>query len=110
MQQVQIEPVGLEPLQAALASVDDAVARGVVRQHLADDEQLVALPCRGFPDNLLGAAAAIHLGRVDQGHPELDAELQRRGLLSAAAAVLAHMPGALPEGRHALAVRKRYLR
>ncbi len=107
MQQVKIDPVGLEPLQAALAGLDHALLRGVVRQHLADDEQPVAMPGDGAADDLLGGAAAVHLGRVDQIHAEVDAELQGGLLVGGAAAVLAHMPGAEAEGRHAFAIRQR---
>ena len=61
------------------------------------------MPCGGAGDDLLGAAAAIHLGGVDQGHAEIDPEPHRRRLVGGAAPVLAHMPGPLAERRHPLA-------
>ena len=81
-------------------------SRGIVRQHLADDEDFVAPARDRFGDDFLGAAVAIHLGGVDQGHAEIDAEPQRRDLLVALPAVLAHVPGALAERRNGLAVRQ----
>jgi len=51
----------------------------------------------------LGAAVAVHLGRVDVGQPELQAETKRSDLLSLRSAALTHVPGALPDDgyRHA---------
>src|SRR5207237_4096893 len=95
MQQIKIDAVGPEPLQATLACFDDPLLRGVVRQYLADDEQPLAQPGAGLGNDLLGSTAAVHLGRVDQGQAEIDPELDRGRLVGGAAAVLAHMPGAL---------------
>src|SRR2546423_15016920 len=60
MQQVKVNAVGLEPFEAALAGVDDPLLRGVVRQHLADDEQPVASALSGLGNNFL---AGPHLRR-----------------------------------------------
>ena len=60
-------------------------------------------PAMASATTRLGAAAGIHLRRVDQRHAEIDAELQRRDLIGVAALVLAHLPGALAERRHAVA-------
>jgi hypothetical protein len=109
VQEVEIDVVGLEPLQTALAGFDDTVPRSVVGQHLADDEEAVAQPARGLGNDLLGGAIAVHFRGVDQGQAELDSEPDRRRLFLRAAAVLAHVPSALAEGRHLLAVRQRHL-
>jgi hypothetical protein len=57
----------------------------------------------GSRDDLFGASAAIHLSCVDQSHAEIDGEPQRRCLLGGTAPVVAHVPGSLPQRRHALA-------
>src|SRR4029077_17215343 len=104
MQEIKIDMIGLEALQAALAGVDHALLRGVVGQYLADDEEALAGAGGGARDDLLGGAVAVHLGGVDEGHAEFDAELQGGLLVGGAAALLAHMPSAQAKGRYALAI------
>jgi len=106
VQQVEIDAVGFEPLQAALAGLDRAATRGVLRQHLADEENLVAPVHDRRADELLGTAVAVHFRGVDQVHAEIEAEAQRRNFLAAPPAIFAHAPGALPERWHGLAARK----
>ena len=106
MQEIEIEAVGVEPLQAPLAGGDGAGARGILRQHLAHDEHLVAASPDGLGHDPLGLSVAIHLGGVDQRHAEVEAELERGDLLGAAARALAHAPCALAEARHDLASRE----
>ncbi len=76
---------------------------GILRQHLADDEAFVAAPVDRLGDDPLGDPIAIHLGRVDQRQPKIEAELQRIDLGLAFARTLAHVPSALAELRHVLA-------
>ena len=94
---------------AALAGGDNAGARSVVRIDLADDEELVADAVGGTRDDLFGASAAIHLGGVDQGHAEIDAEPQCRCLFGGMAPVVAHVPSPLPQRRYLLAVAQGYI-
>jgi hypothetical protein len=103
MQEIEIEAVGVEPLQAPLAGGDDAGVRGILRQHLAHDKHLVAASLDGLGHDPLGLSVAIHLGGVDQPHAELEAELERGDLLGPATRALAHAPGPLAEARHASA-------
>ena len=77
MQEIKVEALGAEALQASLAGGDGAGARGILRQHLADDEHLVAATCDGFGHDPLGFAVAIHLGGIDQRHAEVEPELER---------------------------------
>src|SRR5262249_13727463 len=88
MQEIEIDAVDLEPVEARLASGDGASAGGVLRQHLADDEDLLAAALDGFGHDLLGTAIAIHLRGVDQRHAEVEAEPERRDLAVTIASVL----------------------
>jgi hypothetical protein len=97
--EIEVEPVGAQTAQAALARGAHARARGVVRIDLADQVHVVAAAGDGFADHFLGAALAIHLGRVDQVHAEVEAEPQRGHLGRAGGRVFAHVPGALAEFR-----------
>jgi hypothetical protein len=97
VQQVHIEIVRLEALQAALARRDRAAARGVLGQHLADEINLLATACDDVGDELFGAAVAVHLGRVDQYGTQIDAGVQRQELLGALAPVIADLPRALTQ-------------
>src|SRR3984893_6244630 len=108
MQQIEVDPVGGEPFEAALAGGDHTGARGIVGVDFADNEQLIAHALGGTGDDLLSAPAAVHLGSVDQGHAETDPEPQRRRFLGGAAPVLAHVPGSLTERRHLLATAQGY--
>src|SRR6266481_4570023 len=96
MQEIAIEPVGLQPLQRALARGDSAAPGCVARQYFRDQENLVALSGDRVSDHQFGIA--IHLGGIDVGHAEIDATAQRgdRGLVIA----LVDVPGALPDHGH----------
>jgi hypothetical protein len=96
MQQIAVETVGLQPLQRTLARGDGAAPRGVARQHLRDQENVVAPPGKRFGDHQFGIA--IHLGGVDMGHAEIDATAQGGDRGSAIPAV--DIPGALPDHWH----------
>ena len=73
-----------EPLEAGFAGGDGAAPAGVVGQHLGDDEGLLAAAGDGLAHHFLGAAAAVHLGGVDQRHAEIEAEAEGRRLVGAA--------------------------
>jgi len=62
---------------------------------------------KSLGDKPLRSAFAIHLGRIDQGHAELDAEAQSLDLLRPASGILRDLPGPLPERRNNLAIRQR---
>src|SRR5882757_2048704 len=109
MQQIEVEPIGAEPPQAALAGARQALPPGVLGVGLADEEDLVAQPGNGLADELLGPPVAIHLGRVDQAHAGLDAGSQGGDLLRPETALLGHLPGALPERGHRLAAGQEHL-
>ena len=100
MQQIEIEPVGLQPLEAALAGRNGALARGVVRIDLAHQEDLVAPAGHGLRQHFLGSALAVHLGRIDQPDAEIEPELDRRHLGRPLRLALAHAPRAEPQHRH----------
>jgi hypothetical protein len=110
MQEVKVDAIGLEPLQAALASGDGCGLGRILRQHLAHDEAFIAPPGHRLCHDRLGAASAVHLGGVDQRQPEIKTELERGNFIFACPRALAHAPGALAELRHFLAARKFDLR
>jgi hypothetical protein len=74
VQQIEIEPVGPQSTQAALARQDGAALGGVLRQHLADQEHVVAPAGYGFADEDFGSPIGIHFGGVDQGHAEIESK------------------------------------
>ena len=98
VQEVAVEPVGLQPLERPLAGGDRSVARGVLRQHLGDEEDLVAPPGDRLADDLLGRARAVELGGVDVGHAEVEAAAERADDRGALAPL--DVPGALADDRH----------
>ena len=100
VQQIEVEPIGLEPLEAALAGRNGTFARGVVRIDLAHQEDVVPAAGHGFRQHLLGAALAVHLRRIDQPDTEIEPELDRRHLGRPLRLALAHAPGAEAQHRH----------
>jgi hypothetical protein len=78
VQQVEVDAVGLEAAKTLLARSDDLLAaRGVGRQNLRDDEDPVSPSRDRLGNQAFGRAVSIHLGGVDQGKSEVDAETQR---------------------------------
>jgi hypothetical protein len=106
MQEIEVDAVGAQPLEASLASGDGAGARGVLGQHFGDEENLLAAPLDGLGHDLLGAAIGVHLGGIDERHAEIEAKAKRCDLLVALARALAHGPGALPKLWHGFAGRE----
>ncbi len=106
VQQIQIEPFGLQPFQALLARGLHTAPAGIVRIDLADEEHVVAHAVQRFAQQRLGRAVAVHFGGIDERHAEFDAFAQRGDLGGTARRLLAHLPRALPQFRNALAVRQ----
>jgi hypothetical protein len=73
VKQVEIEIIGLEPLETAFACGDGALARCVLGQNLAVEEDLVTAALDGLSDNLFRTPLSIHLCRVDQNRAEIEA-------------------------------------
>src|SRR6185437_15411180 len=96
----------LQPLEAALAGGDCAAARRIVRQHLADDEDLVPVAADRVGDDRLGFAVAVHLGGIDEADAARDAVAQRLHLVGPGPSALAHAPGAEAVDRHRSAGRQ----
>ncbi len=101
VQQVAVEPIGLQPLERGLAGGDRALPRGVLRHHLGDQEYRVAPAGDRLADDVLGGAGAIEFRRVDMGHAEVEAAAQRRQCARPPAPL--EIPGALADDRHVAA-------
>ena len=105
VQQVEIDALEAQALEAALAGGNRARARGIVGIDLAHDVGLGPSLDR-LADDLLGNALAVHLGGVDHGIAELEPVFQGIELIGAPPAALAHAPGSEAENRHDRAGRK----
>src|SRR5262245_43332267 len=100
VQEIEIKAIGLEPLQAALAGRQSALARGIVGIDLAHEVDAIAQATHRLPDDLLGHALAVHFGRVDQSNPKLKSQLERRHLRRPVRSALSHPPRAKPKYRN----------
>ena len=98
VQQVEIDAVRPEPAQALLTCLGHQLSGGVVGVEFAYQEYLFAAPGDGFSHHLFRAAFAVHLSGIDEGHPEIETQPERGGLLPAVGAVLSHTPSSLAEG------------
>jgi len=98
MHKVTIEAVGVQPLERPFARGNRSIARGVVRQHLGDEENLIAPPGDRRADQFLGCARTVHLRGVDMGHAEIEA-LAQRGDRRRRIRLL-DIPGALADDGH----------
>src|ERR1700694_3607744 len=76
MQEIKVEPVRSQPLEAALARLDRPASGGGVGKHLADEKDLLAAPGNRLADQNLRFAIAIHFGGIDQRHAEIETKLQ----------------------------------
>jgi hypothetical protein len=97
MQEIEVDAVGAQPAEAPAAGGHRALDRGVVREHLADQEDGVAPAGDRLADELLGGAVRVQLGGVDERHAELETLAERRHLLGAARRILAVAPGRLAD-------------
>ncbi len=64
--------VGSQPVEAGMAGLDRAVVAGIPGQDLRDEKGVFAPILQRFADNAFGTAIAIHLGRVDHRHAEIE--------------------------------------
>jgi hypothetical protein len=101
VQQVEIDAIRTQPLQAAFAGQHCAAARGVLREHFAHQEYFVAPAADGFGDQFLRGAVTIHLGGIDQRHAEVETRAQRLDFVGAPLAVFPQFPRALAQGGNA---------
>ena len=82
MELVEVDPVGLEPLEARLAGGDQVMARiaAVVRPGahreagLGGDQHVAALLAQRLADDLFGRAGGIDVGGVDHVDPGVEAD------------------------------------
>jgi hypothetical protein len=102
MQQIEVDLPHTQPFEAAVAGGLGAAPRGILRQHLADQEHLIAPPLDRFADESFCAAVGIGFRRVDQRQREIDAEPKGRDLLSSPPRILGHVPCSLPKDRDSL--------
>jgi hypothetical protein len=95
VQQVGVEMIRSQALQARLAGLDRAAARRVVREDLADQERLVAAAFERLADDPLHLAVAVHLRGVDVPRAGLHRRADRRD--GRGPLVALHFPRAEPD-------------
>src|SRR6266542_2113370 len=106
MLRVEVDVVGLEPAQAGLDRAPDVatgaagllLAPGDVRAELGGEHDLVTAALQDLAEEALGVAAAVGVGRVEQGDALLQRRLDHRaGLLQVTA--VAEVVAAEPDHR-----------
>src|SRR5882724_2608757 len=103
LSEVLLREVQVESPRSLLPSDGDLVPGGMGRSHFGDQEYVVAATIQRVADQLLGRAVAVHLARLDQGHAEIEPELERRHFGIPVLGILAQACGPLPEHRNRLA-------
>ena len=78
VQQVAIEPVGLQAGKRCLAGGDRAPAGRVLGHHLGDQEDRIATAGNRLADDRFGRTAPVEFGRVDVAHAKVEAAPQGR--------------------------------
>jgi hypothetical protein len=79
----------------------------MLRENLADQEDLLTPITKRLGDELLGPASRVHLCGVDDVHAEIDRHLERRDFIQTAAGALRHAPRADAKDRNLFAAGKR---
>ena len=74
MQQIQVEVIGFETLEGALAGRDDPAACRMVRIDLAHQESSRSAAGDRRGDEPLGCAITIHFGGIDHEYSELESK------------------------------------
>jgi hypothetical protein len=88
-----------------MATIESQVSQSISS---ADEGHLVTTTLDGLAGDVFGSAIGIHLGSVDEPHPEVERKPKRRDLGRAPASIFAHPPRALTERNDRLAGWKRY--
>jgi len=97
VQQIAVEIIRAQAPERLLAGADRAGVRRVRRQHSGDEEERFARQLGDrVGDEFLRAAVAVHLGRIDVHHAEIDAGAQRANRF-VAARTQRHVPRALTD-------------
>src|SRR5438270_10505613 len=88
-------------MQRSVQCRDRSFIRGVFRKHFGRNEERVARDSRdSLAENLLNCAGAVHLGRIDVRHAQLDPTAQRAHCLGAPVPAFGDVPRALADDRH----------
>src|ERR1700733_13697776 len=74
VQQVQVDAIGFQAPQAALAGRAAAVPRSVVRINLRDEKHLVTPPVDCLADKAFAPAIAVHLRRIDKPRTQIKSQ------------------------------------
>jgi hypothetical protein len=75
-------------------------------QHFAHQEDFLAASGDRLAHEALRSAVAVHLGRIDQRHTQIETQAQSRDFLAPALRTFAEVPRALPQGRNVLTGRE----
>ncbi len=110
VQQIEVDALDPQPLEAARARLGDAAPAGVAGQHLAHHEQVFAAHLAGgdavakpLSEDLLRAAVAVHLGGVEQPVTDLHGAADGSHFVAALTGALADPPRTETEGGDAAA-------
>jgi hypothetical protein len=76
VEEIEIQAIGAQALQTALAGAQGAFVARVGRQNFTCQEDLVAPAGNRVAGEFFGAPVAIHFGSIDVGEAEIDARAQ----------------------------------
>src|SRR5688572_10870127 len=108
MQQIQIEIVGAETVEAPVDRLLEPAQFNLIGLHFQGEKYTVALTGNHPTDESLGGAVSIISRRIDHRHAKRDACAHRLFLDRLSTPSLTEMPAALTERRDGRAIWKRY--
>src|SRR5581483_6028854 len=103
MQQIKVDAIGAQALEAALAGSHGTFARGIVRIDFGNQKRPIALTGERLADQRLRQSLAVHLGGIDKSHAQVEAEPDRCDLLDTTRPVFAVAPSAQSQCRNGFA-------
>src|SRR3954468_4752220 len=95
VQEIAVQVIGPEPLQAPFAGDHRSAAAGILGQYLRNEKDLVTAAADHLGHHLLDGAAAVQLCRINMAESEVEPSPQRRDRLTPR--ILLHLPGALAD-------------
>src|SRR5690349_6654105 len=95
VEEIEVQVIGSEPAETALAGDHSSFASCVVRQDLAHKEDVFATASDCFADQFFRGAIRVHFRRINERQAEVETRAQGGDFLIMKTRIFRHVPSAL---------------